>query len=295
MKIFVTGASGGLGSALCPVLEKAGHQVLTSDLVSSDPSAYPFDNLDIRDLSSVQKTVSAAKPDLVMHLAAETDVDKCEMEPDHAYRTNTIGTENIALVCQKLDLQMVYISTGGVFEGSKRTPYTEYDAPNPVSVYGRSKLDGEKVVQALVKRHYIFRAGWMIGGGKKDKKFVAKIVRLLQTQNELKAVSDKHGTPTFTYDMSDLIAKVIATGRYGLYHAVNARMTNRYEIAKKIVEILGKKDVKITPVNSSFFPLPAPRAESEAMVNYKLDLLGLNTMPRWEDSLKKYLLTQLEF
>jgi dTDP-4-dehydrorhamnose reductase len=108
-------------------------------------------------------------------------------------------------------------------------------------------------------------------------------------------VSDKHGTPTFTYDMSDLIAKVIATGRYGLYHAVNARMTNRYEIAKKIVEILGKKDVKITPVNSSFFPLPAPRAESEAMVNYKLDLLGLNTMPRWEDSLKKYLLTQLEF
>lgn len=291
----MTGASGGLSSALSPALMKQKHQIIATDIVTSEDPLPNFEMMDVRDWNQVKSCIDQHRPDWVMHLAAETDVDKCEVEPEHSYKTNTIGTENIAMACAHFSVPLVYISTGGVFNGNKREPYTEYDLPDPVSVYARSKLEGEKIVQSLLKKYFIFRAGWMVGGGKKDKKFVAKIVRLLQTQKEIKAVSDKFGTPTFVWDMANLIIQVIQTERYGIYHAVNHGMTTRYEIAKKIVELLGKKDVQVHPVSSSVFPLPAPRAVSEAMVNYKLNLLGLNTMPPWEESLALYLKSQKEF
>jgi dTDP-4-dehydrorhamnose reductase len=225
-----------------------------------------------------------------MHLAAETDVDKCELEPDHAYLTNTIGTQNVALMCQKHDIEMVYISTIGVFYGDKPEPYTEFDEPNPINVYGRSKLEGEKIVQNLLKRYYIVRAGWMIGGGpKRDKKFVGKIIRLLDKTNRLKAVYDKVGSPTYTVDFSGCLADLIETGFYGLYHCTNKGYGSRFDVAKKIVEFLGRSDVIVEPVSSAYFPLSAARARSEMSRNYKLELLGLDKMRRWEDALQEYL------
>ncbi len=175
MKILATGAAGMLGSALCPVLKRKNHEVLVTDLF---PTNDGIECLDVRNFKQVEELVESAEPDIVLHLAAETDVDKCELEPDHAFKTNTLGTLNVSLICQKRNIEMVYISTIGVFYGDKLEPYTEFDNPRPINIYGQSKLEGEKIVQNLLSRYYIIRAGWMVGGGpKKDKKFIGKIIK----------------------------------------------------------------------------------------------------------------------
>jgi len=140
MKILITGSAGMLGSALCPTLAQSGHKVFATDLIPENDN---IQLLDVRVHKQVAEAVGKIKPDMVMHLAAETDVDKCEIEPDHAFLTNTIGTQNVALVCQEQDIPMVYISTLGVFYGDKIEPYTEFDLPNPINVYGQSKLEGK--------------------------------------------------------------------------------------------------------------------------------------------------------
>ena len=285
MRILVTGSAGMLGSALCPELEKKKHFVFDTD-ITLEGSKY----LDVRDYQQVRKKVEETKPDIVMHLAAETDVDKCELEPDHAFLTNTIGTQNVALVCQKQKIEMVYISTIGVFYGDKIEPYTEFDEPNPINIYGKSKLEGEKIVQNLLHRYYIVRAGWMIGGGpKRDKKFVGKIIKLTNETNCLKAVNDKIGSPTYTFDFSRCLADLIQTGFYGLYHCTNKGYCTRYDVAKKIIELLGKPNIKVEPVSSAYFPLPAQRARSEMSRNYKLELLGLDKTRTWEEALSDYI------
>jgi dTDP-4-dehydrorhamnose reductase len=287
MKILITGAAGMLGSSLCPMLRQRGHDVYATDVSSIDNGIEP---LDVRNFEQVKAFVERIKPDMVMHLAAETDVDKCELEPDHAYQTNTIGTQNVALVCQKYDVEIVYISTIGVFDGENHEPYTEFDEPNPINVYGKSKLWGEKAVQNLLRRYYILRAGWMMGGGpEKDKKFVAKIIELLRKTSKLKVVNDKFGSPTYTVDLSERLSELIETGYYGLYHCTNKGFVSRYEIAKRVVEYLGRNDVAIEPVSSAFFPLPAPRARSEASRNYRLELLRMDNSRHWEEALKEYI------
>jgi dTDP-4-dehydrorhamnose reductase len=287
MKILVTGANGMLGTALCPELKRLNHTVWGIDL---NDEALEGEKIDITDFNQLRQYVDHVQPDAIFHLAAETDVDLCEKKPDHAYKVNTLGTENVVLICQTYNLLMIYISTAGVFNGQKPDPYTEFDQPDPANIYGKTKLEGEGIVQNLLNKYFIIRAGWMIGGGKKDKKFVAKIVNLLKQQNEIKIVSDKLGSPTFTEDLSQNIMPLVDTKRYGLYHMANQGTCSRFDIALKIVKYLNReKDVKIYPVNSAEFPLPAPRARSEMMRNYKLDLLGMNHMPHWEDALQRYL------
>ena len=288
MRTLVTGAAGMLGTALCQIFKQNDHKVLSTDI---NASAESIKFLDVRNYEQVRKAFDTYNPEIVIHLAAETDVDKCELEVDHAYLTNTIGTQNIALCCQKFNLEMVYISTIGVFDGEKHEPYTEFDEPNPINVYGKSKLEGEKVVQNLLKRYYIVRAGWMMGGGpEKDKKFVAKIINQLNKSSKLKVVNDKFGSPTYTVDFSNCLIKILETGYYGLYHCTNKGTVSRYDVAKKIIEILGRTDI-IEPVSSAYFPLPALRARSEMARNYKLDLLGINIMRPWEEALENYVKT----
>jgi dTDP-4-dehydrorhamnose reductase len=287
MKILVTGSSGMLGSALCPTLRRRKHEVFATDLAPSDEGV---ECLDVRSHSQIEETVKRVKPEFVMHLAAETDVDKCEVDPDHAFLTNTMGTQNVALICQKQNVPMVYISTIGVFYGDKPEPYTEFDNPNPINVYGRSKLEGEKIVQSLLERYYIVRAGWMVGGGpEKDKKFIAKIIKKMNETKVLRAVDDKIGSPTYTVDFSKCLSDLIETGFYGLYHCTNKGYGSRFDVAKKIVSFLGRSDVTVEPVCSAYFPLPAARARSEMSRNYKLELLGMDTTRHWETALKEYI------
>jgi len=284
-KAVVTGANGMLADALCPLLEKAGYDVLPTDISGADGIIIG----DIRDVNAMLAVVKKYRPDIIFHLAAETDVDKCELQPEHAYATNWHGTENIAQICKELDISMVYISTGAVFDGEKGGGYIESDKPNPISVYGSSKLKGEEAVRTLLKKYFIVRAGWMIGGHNKDKKFVWKIVQLLNTKKEISAVTDKTGSPTFTEDFSRGIIDIVERGEYGIYHCVNKGICTRYDMAVKIAEYMGKKDVMIKPVTSEAFPLPAPRGRSEAMINDKLSRMGLDKARPWQDALKDYL------
>jgi len=288
MKILVTGAAGMLAAEVVSELKLNGHTVIETDINLRLSSII---KMDFTDINSIEDLIKQHKPDFIFHLAALTDVDLCEKEPELAYKVNYLGTENIALMCYKYNLPLLYISTGGVFNGQKVSAYTEFDQPDPVNKYADSKLRGEHIIQQLLTKYFIIRAGWMIGGGDIDKKFVFKIVQQLKEgKTELKVVDDKFGSPCFTFDFAKQILPIIETGRYGIYHCANGGFVSRYEIAQKIVELMSLKEkVKIHPINSAQFPLPAPRSRSEAIINYKLNLLGINKMPDWQKSLERYL------
>ncbi len=283
MKALVTGANGMLGTSLIPELKRNGFEVCQTD-ISPDNSVF----LDITQLEGAKKVITKFCPDFIFHLAAETDVDKCELHPKHAYEVNALGTENIARLSCDIKAVLVYISTMGVFDGGKDTPYNEYDEPNPINTYSRSKLKGEIAVSTLLTNYYIVRAGWMMGGGRKDKKFVAKILDLIDEGKPISAVTDKFGSPTFTKDLSKSIIELIKTGKYGLYHLTNKGFCSRYDIALKIVEILNRP-VTVKPVGSDAFPLPAPRIRSEASESSKLASIGITPMRPWGDALREYL------
>lgn len=218
----MTGAAGMLGSDLVPVLEERGYSVLATDINILEG----IKHLDVRDYRSVNKTISDFKPSFVIHLAAETNVDKCETDPDHAYETNALGTENIVLTCLARNTTLIYVSTVGVFDGTKTgvnslpEPYTEFDSPNPINVCGTSKYEGERIVAKFLDNHFTIRAGWMIGGMSRDKKFVSKIMGQIRGgAKKIYAVDDKWGTPTYTLDFSKALVSLMQTPYYGLYHA----------------------------------------------------------------------------
>jgi dTDP-4-dehydrorhamnose reductase len=278
MRILVTGGKGMLGSDLCRLFSTQ-HYVVVTDI----------DTLDVRDCGLVRRTLQDVRPDIVVHLAALTDVDYCEQHPDDAFRTNTIGTQNVALATQVADAVMIYLSTISVFDGSKAEPYIEFDTPNPQSQYSKSKYQGELIVQRLLRRYYVVRAGWMFGGSQQDKKFVAKIISLAREREELKVVNDKFGSPTYTADISQAILNLIETSAFGNYHLVNTgEPASRYEVALQILEYAGIGSCRIVPVCSAEFPLPAPRPRMEAARNYCADLIGLSPMRHWHVALKEY-------
>ena len=287
MKTIVTGAAGVVGTDLCHVLEKADYEVVRTDINTAEGAQH----MDVRDTSQVASTVNTERPGLVIHLAAETDVDRCEIDIDHAYRTNALGTCNVALACQREDIPMVYVSTAGVFDGTKNEPYTEFDHPNPVNVYGRSKLEGEKLVTQLLSRFFIVRASWMIGGGPaKDRKFVGKIMKQLEAgSTELSAVTDKIGTLTYAPDLCECLVKLVKTGWYGTYHLANRGACTRYDVARHVLDHLGREDVVLKAVTSEAFVLLAPRARSEMLRNYILELRGMDHMRHWREAVDDYL------
>ena len=285
-RILVTGAGGMVGSYVPSVFGDL--ELTLTDVVPE------VAQMDVADPEAVMRAVVDAQPDVVLHLAAATDVDQCEKDHDLAFRVNAIGTQNVALATRAVGAELVYISTAGVFDGEKHEPYTEFDDPAPGNVYGHSKLAGERVVSTLLDRFYIVRAGWMIGGGAKDKKFVGKIVSQIEEgQTELRAVDDKFGSPTYARDLLEGIRRLLQTGYSGLYHMVNGGCCSRYDVAVEIRSILGRPEIQIEPVSSAHFPLPAPRVRSEAMRNYKLELLGLEPQRSWQEALRAYVEDEL--
>ena len=284
--MLVTGAGGMVGSYVPEVFTD--YELVLTNTVEG------YIHMDVRQPVDVMHLVADLKPDVILHLAAATDVDQCEREPDEAFHTNAIGTQNIALACQEFDVPLVYVSTAGVFWGDKPEPYNEFDVPKPANVYGQSKLAGEQIVSSLLRRYYIVRAGWMVGGGEKDKKFVGQISRLMmQGTNPLRIVDDKIGSPTYAKDLLGGIYALLETKHYGLYHLVNQGQCSRYDVGLLIRDVLQRPDIEILPVSSAYFPLPAPRARSEAMRNLKLELLDLHHTRPWQDALREYILTQL--
>ncbi|MCW2700731.1 MAG: dTDP-4-dehydrorhamnose reductase [Blastococcus sp.] len=301
MKILATGTAGMLGSSLVPALVGGGHQVLPSDINLNNPcpwgpSGPRLRHLDVRDRESVRAAVRHGRPDMIVHLAAETDLERSDAEPEHAWLTNTVGTRYLALEARRAHVPLVYVSTAGVFDGEKDTAYTEFDRPNPLNMYGRSKYEGELAVRELVDEHYIVRAGWMVGGGAaKDHKFVAKILGQLRSgATTIYAVTDKFGTPTYTPDFARCFLPLIESELYGLYHLVCGGEGSRYDVAARILEVLGRDDVELVPVTSDHFSAeyPSVRPRSEVMRNLLLELQGMNTMRPWPVALEEYLRIQ---
>ncbi|GAC1668243.1 MAG: dTDP-4-dehydrorhamnose reductase [Candidatus Limnocylindrales bacterium] len=293
MRVLITGAAGMLGSSVYPASVAAGHVVLATDLEPRDVAGLSMGQLDVREHVQVTEAIDRFRPDQVLHLAAETDLETCEADPDHAFLTNTVGTQNVAVACQTHNVTMVYISTAGVFDGGKRDgPYDEFDAANPINVYGRSKYEGELLVLRLVQKHFVIRAGWMVGGSERDHKFVAKVIDQLRAgARTIRAVTDKLGTPTYTQDFARNLLELIETPFYGRYHMACLGDGSRYDVAREIVAFYGRQDVTVIPVTSEAFAdeYPAPRPPSEMMRNYMLELRGLNRMRPWRDALREYL------
>lgn len=301
MRILVTGSAGMLGSALIPELIAAGHSVAATDIDLSDPRPWgpdgpTLEHLDVRSPDDIAAAIDRFAPEFIAHLAAETSLEVCEMMPDAAMLTNTIGTKHVALAARRAGLPMAYISTAGVFDGKKTGFYDEFDEPNPINVYGASKLHGEHLVARIVPEHYIVRAGWMVGGGPgRDHKFVSLILEQLDAgARTLRAVADKLGTPTYTRDFARCFSNLIVSGSYGLYHMTGTGGGSRHDVAAEILRVLGRDDVELLAVGSEYFAEEyfAPRPSSEQMRNRVLDLQGMNTMRPWEVALEDYLCTQ---
>ena len=283
MNILVTGSDGMLGSAIIPYLRQCGHDVYDTDI----------DTLDVRDRDAVRWGITSVSPTLVAHLAAETSLEACEDNPDHAWLTNAIGTKNVALECRRAQVPMAYISSAGIFDGESSEAYTEFDAPNPINVYGASKWQGELYMRQFVPPSYTVRAGWMMGGGPgKDHKFVSHILSQINDGAEIiHAVKDKFGSPTFAPDFAKCFESLITSGDYGTYHMVSSGECSRYDVARAILDILGRDDIVLSGTSSNYFiaDFYAPRPTSEVMRNYVLDLTGRNSMRPWREALEDYL------
>jgi dTDP-4-dehydrorhamnose reductase len=289
MRIYIAGAGGMLGEGFHRT-RRAGDEVRFSDI---DVNAPWLDPLDFRDFDAYRAAVSAFEPDMLVHLGAHTSLEYCEENPDDAYLTNTLAVEHAATIANELGVPLAYISTAGIFDG-RSDVYDDWDRPAPLGVYARSKWLGEVVVQQRVSRHFICRAGWMMGGGvTKDKKFVSKIGKQLASGvDELFIVDDKLGTPTLTWDFARNMRALFDTRYYGLYNMVCGGLTGRLEVATEMLRLLGlDNSVRINPVSSAHFAKEffAPRPENERLVNYKLNLRGLNLMRDWRDALHDYL------
>ena len=241
--------------------------------------------LDVTDLNAVMTAVKKHQPRVILHLAALTDLDYCEKNPEKAYLINSVGAYNVALASLLTKAKMVYVSTAGIFDGAKNTPYTETDKGNPKNHYGHSKYLGELAVQSLLDDYIIARVCWMFGGGpKKDKKFVAKIIAQFD-KLEIKALCDSFGSPTYGKDLAGALRELIARDAKGVYHLGGQGRGSRYDVAKLITQTL-KPNITVTPVSGSYFQLPVERATNETLRS------KVNLMRPWQKAMREYLETE---
>lgn len=275
MRIILTGARGMLASDIQRVLSQREELIPLSK-----------EELDITDSRKVMNIIANLKPDMVIHCAAFTNVDQCELEPDKAYLVNTIGTWAVASACAKIDASIVYISTDYVFDGKKNSPYIEIDEPNPLNVYGKSKLGGEKMVMTLHKRFFIVRTAGLYGA--KGKNFVTTILNKAREGKPLGVVSDQIVSPTYTYDLAQAISHLITSPFYGIYHIVNQGEVSWYEFAREVLRLTGI-DTPVNPITSSEWPSPAKRPPYSALRSFAWDNFRFPSLRKWQDALSDFL------
>lgn len=288
-KIYIAGCGGMLGEAFYKQFNNDFQLKCTDKDVNDNWLEY----LDFRNFEEYKNDVIKFSPDYLFHLGAYTDLEYCELHPDDTYTTNTIAVENAVYIANELKIPILYISTAGIYDGKKDT-YDDWDIPNPLGTYARSKYAGEIYVKENAAKYLICRAGWMMGGGpKKDKKFIQKIlIQIKEGKKELNIVNDKLGTPTYTHDFAKNVKLILQKEYWGLYNLVCEGRTSRLGVAKEILYILGLKEkIKINEVNSDYFKTEyfAERPDSERLINKKLELRKLNIMRNWKVALKDYI------
>ncbi len=272
MKILVTGAKGQLGQEIALLFKK--EKLLLTDK----------DELDITQTTAVVRLIKKFNPELIIHAAAYTAVDRAETDAKTSSLVNQGGTRNIVSAINAKSTRLVYISTDYVFDGEKKTPYRETDPPRPLNIYGKTKLAGEREVQKLPKNQWlIVRTAWLYGEGKN---FVKTILELAAKEKELKIVNDQIGSPTWARDVTRAIELLTDKNAFGIYHVVSKGETSWYDFAKEILTVK-KIDIPISPVKTKDFPRPAKRPQYSVLSTEKLEALGFR-MPYWRESLKEY-------
>lgn len=274
MKILITGSNGMLGHDLVNVLGK--HElVLTTSKT-----------LDITDRDNVLEFICNAKPDVVINSAAYTDVDGCEEKPELACAVNGEGVRNLALACREADCPLVHISTDYVFDGSATEPIAEDGEIGPISVYGKSKLEGEKAIQEILDKYFIVRTAWLYGINGKN--FPRTMLELAESHSKITVVYDEVGTPTYTPDLAYGISRLIETDCYGIYHLTNSGSCSWCEFARYIFEV-ADKDVEVIPVTASEFARPAPRPSYSVLENRNWIEKGFEPLRNYKEAIKEYI------
>lgn len=271
MKVLVTGANGQLGYDVIKRLEKSNIEYLGTDI----------DVLDITDKEQVKKSISEYRPDVVIHCGAYTAVDKAEDDRELCYAVNVLGTRYIAEACKEIDAKMVYISTDYVFNGEGDQPFEITDKPNPINYYGQTKYEGELEVQNILDKYFIVRISWVFGSNGNN--FVKTMLRLGKDRDEISVVADQIGSPTYTYDLAELLVDMIKTDKYGIYHATNEGYCSWYEFACEIFK-QAKIDIKVNPIKTEDYPTRARRPKNSRLyknISHELE--------SWESALGHYM------
>jgi len=285
MKVLITGANGQLGTDICHALAKVEVIALTHA------------DVDITDMDSIKRAVNLHRPNVIINTAAYVRVDDCETERDKAFQTNALGARDVAVTAQEAGSKLVQISTDHVFGGIERpkpTPYTEFDTPAPVNIYGMSKLAGEELVRSLCNRYFIVRTCGLFGvagSSGKGGNFVETILKQAKKNNEIKVICDQFLSPTYTKDIAAKIVLLADTEYYGIFHIVNSGVCSWFEFAKEIIRLAGLK-AHVTPVSSDQYPQKARRPQFSALDSYHIRLLGMGEMRSWQEALRDYMISK---
>lgn len=275
MRLLVTGAAGRLGGRLVDVLS-----------IRHDVTGIDVNEVDITDFAAIRAFVADAKPDIVLHPAAWTDVDGCALDPEKAVAINGLGAGNVAVSAQAAGAAVLYISSNEVFDGNEARPYREYDRPNPVNSYGYSKLVGERAVAAATPRHYIVRTAWLFAHGGKN--FIQAILNAAAAGKRLRVVTNEVANPTYTDDLAAAVAALIETGRYGTYHLTNKGACSRYAFARYVLDQAGYDTVPITPITAREWPRPSQPPVYSSLANQAGAMIGVTLRP-WQEAVQAFL------
>ena len=284
LKVLITGAQGQLGRDLVDVF---------NCIKDKDNEVFSLgkDQLDITESGKVLELISTIGPDIIINSAANTNVDGCELEPDSAYRVNALGSRNVAVASARTGAKLVYISTDYVFDGKAQRPYTEFDATNPMSVYGKSKLAGERYITGLHNKYFIMRTSWLYGHHGHN--FVKTMLRLAKGKDELAVVDDQVGSPTFTKDLAKFIVNLVQTELYGIYHVTNTGSCSWYQFVTTIFKMAGLDHVKVKPISTPELGRPAPRPAYSVLDHYCIRLECPTDLRPWEEALQEYISNQV--
>ncbi|AMC01352.1 dTDP-4-dehydrorhamnose reductase [Aerococcus viridans] len=276
MKVLVTGANGQLGYDVIKRLEEKKIEYLGTDR----------DTLDITNEDDVKRVIKDYSPDVIVHCAAYTAVDKAEDERELCHAVNVLGTRYIVEACKEIDAKMIYISTDYVFDGEGDKPFEVTDTPNPINYYGQTKYEGELEVQKLVDKYFIVRISWVFGSNGNN--FVKTMLRLGKEIDEISVVADQVGSPTYTYDLAGLLLEMIETDKYGIYHATNEGYCSWYEFACEIFNQAGM-DVKVNPIKTEDYPTRAKRPKNSRLAKEDLVRNNLKARNEWYEALRRYI------
>ncbi|MDD5681310.1 MAG: dTDP-4-dehydrorhamnose reductase [Candidatus Omnitrophica bacterium] len=297
-RVLITGSSGMLGVDLAFHLIKT-YDIVCTDIVGKNNPYCDIKNFvkcDITDKTATVNMIKNAGPDAILHTAAWTDVDGCELEPEKAVKINAEGTHNVALGAKETNAPIFYVSSDFVFDGEKNTPYKEDDTPNPVNVYGTSKFRGESFIRKELDRYFIIRTSWLFG--RYGRNFVDIILDKAERKEELRVVIDQFGSPTYTVDLCHALEKLMHMGLEqgsigGVYHFSNRGSCSWYKYAAEIVRLANKSETKIVPITSAELDRPAKRPKMSILSTDKYTLASGDTPRKWESALEEYLFSGL--